>query len=215
MRLFRPCLIAGCFYPDALFRIKTTEKLLCLTFDDGPGPDSTPQLLEILERHNIKALFFCDGRAAEKYPDLIQLIKSKGHLIGNHGFNHLNGWTTSLKRYVTDVSVADNFTSAGLFRPSYGHLRLNQYKALKGKYKIVFWDIMPYDFDKSFGSGNSLDILKRKIRPGSIIVLHDTSNSSANIILDEFILFALIQGYRFDLPDFTTPEKPVPGKTHG
>jgi len=72
MRLFRPCFIAGWLYPDAIFRIRTTEKLLCLTFDDGPDPDSTHQLLDILDKHDIKVLFFCDGRAAEKYPDLIK-----------------------------------------------------------------------------------------------------------------------------------------------
>jgi peptidoglycan/xylan/chitin deacetylase (PgdA/CDA1 family) len=199
MRLFRPCLIAGCFYPEALFRIKTAEKHLCLTFDDGPDPDSTPRLLEILEKYNIKALFFCDGRAAEKHPDLVQLIRHKGHQTGNHGFSHLNGWTTSVNKYVTDVSIADKLTSASLFRPPYGHLKHSQYRVLKGKYKIVFWDLMAYDFDTSFGSRNSLEVLKRKIRPGSVIVLHDTSRSVANIIIEEFLNYSLTQGFRFVL----------------
>jgi peptidoglycan/xylan/chitin deacetylase (PgdA/CDA1 family) len=97
MRLFRPCFIAGWLYPEAIFRIRTTEKLLCLTFDDGPDPGSTPQLLDILDKYNIKSLFFCDGRAAEKYPDLIKRMISRGHIIGNHGYSHLDGWRTSLK----------------------------------------------------------------------------------------------------------------------
>ena len=87
MRFFRPCFIAGWLYPEAIFRMKTDEKLLCLTFDDGPDPDSTPELLDLLERHNIKGIFFCDGRAAEKYPELIDLIISNGHLTGNHGYS--------------------------------------------------------------------------------------------------------------------------------
>jgi peptidoglycan/xylan/chitin deacetylase (PgdA/CDA1 family) len=204
MRLFRPCFITGWFFPDAIFRLRTTEKLLYLTFDDGPDPDSTPQLLDILDRYNIKAVFFCTGRAAEKYPGLINQITKRGHLTGNHGYDHLNGWRTSFDEYVTDVTNAAPFTSSLFFRPPYGRIRFNQYKKLKKKYQIVFWDIMPYDYDTSFGGDNSLKILKNKIRPGSIIVFHDTSKSVANEILEEFITFSVNRGYRFDLSDFTT-----------
>jgi len=202
MRLFRPCFIAGWLYPDAIFRIRTNEKLLCLTFDDSPDPDSTPLLLDILDRHDIKALFFCDGRAAEKYPGLIDQIKTRGHLTGNHGYNHLNGWITSLKRYVADVTNAAPYTSSSLFRPPYGRLRIDQYRKLRETYKIVFWDIMPYDFDTLFGGENSLRVLKNKIRPGSIIVLHDTSHSFAIKIIDKFLTFSVNSGYRFELPEF-------------
>jgi len=117
MRLFRPCLLLRLLYPDAIFRIRTTQKQLFLTFDDGPDPDSTPQLLDILDRNNIKAQFFCSGKAALKYPDLSSSIKSRGHQTGNHGNNHLNGWLTSTNRYLSDVSEAAPHTSYNLFRP--------------------------------------------------------------------------------------------------
>jgi peptidoglycan/xylan/chitin deacetylase (PgdA/CDA1 family) len=200
MRLFSPGLFAGWIYPDALFRIRTPEKLLFLTFDDGPDPDSTPYLLDILDKYNIEAVFFCNGRQAEKYPHLMDQIKAGRHLIGNHGYSHLNGWITSMKNYLDDVNKAIPFTSSDLFRPPYGRLRLNQYSKLKKTFKIIFWDIMPYDFDSSFGPDNSLQILRNKIRSGSVIVLHDTSQSAANKIVEEFVAFASNRGFRFDLP---------------
>lgn len=202
MRLFRPTFIGSCLYPEALFRIKTTEKILCLTFDDGPDPDSSLQLLEVLNKYKIKALFFCDGRAAEKHPEIIDKIKSKGNIIGNHGYNHLNGCNTPLKEYITDIENAARYTSSTLFRPPYGRLSRSQYRNLQQRYKIVFWDIMAYDFDTSFGKENSLKILKKKIRPGSIIVLHDKVSSCAGIILDEFLAHAVKSGYRFEIPEF-------------
>jgi peptidoglycan-N-acetylglucosamine deacetylase len=202
MRLFRPCFLAGCLYPDAIFRIKTTEKQLYLTFDDGPDPISTLPLLNLLDKYFVKAIFFCCGRKAEKYPDLVNQIRNRGHLLGNHGYDHLNGWDTSLKRYVSDVSIAARYTSSTIFRPPYGRLRPDQFRILSRTYKIFFWDVMPYDFDSSFGSERSLRTLKNKIRPGSIIVLHDTSYSTANKMIDEFLTYSLEADYRFELPFF-------------
>lgn len=197
MRFFRPCLISGWLYPDAVFRIRSEEKLLILTFDDGPDPTSTNLILEILERYNIKAVFFCSGKAAENYQDLMSMITRKGHRTGNHGYNHPDGWRMGTRAYLEEVSKASEFTSSTLFRPPYGHLRLKQYRNLIKNYKIVFWDLMPYDFDPGMSSAKCLDILKEKLRPGSIIVLHDTPASQANMILPEFIEFALVNDYRF------------------
>jgi peptidoglycan-N-acetylglucosamine deacetylase len=204
MRLFRLCFFERFLYPEAIFRVKTTEKVLYLTFDDGPDPDSTTQLLGLLNRYNIKAQFFCSGVASLKYPDLVSNIKNSGHLIGNHGFKHPDGWKTSNKKYVADVSEAAQYTSCKFFRPPYGRLRLAQYRNLKKNYKIIFWDLMPYDFDKSFGAEKTLQILKDKIRPGSVIVLHDTTNSNAKIILNDFIDFAFEEGYRFEVVNLLT-----------
>jgi len=200
MRLFRPCFFAGWLYPEAILRIKTEEKFLYLTFDDGPHPESTPPLLDILSEKNIMALFFCNGRAAEKYPELLDLIRSCGHLIGNHGYQHLDGWKTSTEIYEDDVSKAESFVSSPLFRPPYGRMKRRQYKKLKDKFKIVLWDIMPYDFDQKFGSERTLSVLMNKIRPGSIIVLHDNPSSTALEILPGFIDFAADNGYNFELP---------------
>ncbi len=200
MRLFRPGFIAGFLFPEAIFRIKTSEKVLCLTFDDGPNPGSTLRILDILGNHNVKATFFCNGSAAEKYPELISLIISGGHIIGNHGYHHLDGWRTSIKRYIENTVRASPFTSSGLFRPPYGRLSLTQYRKLVKTFKIVFWDTMPYDFDRRFGSENSLIILKKKIRPGSVIALHDKTSSTVESFLGEFIEYATSEGYKFVIP---------------
>ena len=193
--------MAGWLYPDAIFRIKTSEKLLCLTFDDGPDQKSTPQIVNILDKYKIKAVFFCNGRSAEKYPSLVKQLISHGHVIGNHGFSHLNGWKTSRRKYIADVTNAAEYTSSVLFRPPYGRLRLIQYLKLRRKYKVVLWDVMPYDFDMSFGYKNTLTVLMKKIRPGSIVVLHDQPSSAALIILDQFIDQSLQRGFKFIIPE--------------
>lgn len=201
MRIFRPCFIAGYIYPEALFRINTNEKIICLTFDDGPDPSSTPFLLEVLGRHSIKALFFCNGSRAENHPELVERIVTEGHITGNHGYSHLNGWLSSVKSYTRDVEKASAITSSKWFRPPLGRLRLLQYYKLKKKYKILFWDIMPYDFDDSFPPEDSLRVLLKKLRPGSIIVLHDRYRLNLSNYVNQFIESATLNGYRFVLPD--------------
>jgi peptidoglycan/xylan/chitin deacetylase (PgdA/CDA1 family) len=203
MRLFRPFFLSRMFYLEAIFRIKTRNKELCLTFDDGPHPDSTPRILDILDDHNIKALFFCTGQKAEKYPGLITLIVSRGHIIGNHGYVHMSGWKTNVSDYINNVIMADKFTSSCLFRPPYGRIKLAQYHELSKQYRIVFWDLMPYDYDKHMGNAKVLSMLKKKIRPGSVIVLHDKASSSVLSFLNEFIKYAEENGYTFIISPFS------------
>lgn len=198
MRLFRPGFLVARFYPDAIVRIKTTSKVVYLTFDDSPNMVSTSRILDILKSHNVKATFFCNGREAEHFPQIMEQIRADGHITGNHAYSHIDGWGSGTKEYLSDVSRAAPFTSKTLFRPPFGHLRFRQYRKLKEKYNIVFWDLMPYDFDGSFGKGNSLRILKAKIRPGSIIVLHDSATSCVREILADFLTFAFREGYRFE-----------------
>ena len=204
MRLFRPVFPAGCLYPEAIFRIKTNEKVLYLTFDDGPDPLSTPSLLSILRKHNVHALFFCTGKAAEKYPGLMKQIREEGHIIGNHSYSHPDGFRTDTKNYLEDVMKASALTSDKIFRPPYGRIRLKQYALLKNQFRIVLWDVMAYDFDAGFGRERSMAVLKKKIRAGSVIVLHDSGGSTANALMEEFLAFAIEKGYRFEI----LPSKP-------
>lgn len=203
MRLFRPFFLLRLFYPEAVFRIKTRNKELCLTFDDGPSPHSTPQILDILEANNIRGLFFCSGQEAEKYPALISLISSKGHIIGNHGYSHLDGYITNTQVYIRNFSKGAKFTPGNIIRPPYGRIRPSQYSELSKNYRVFFWDLMPYDFDPRMTVQKVLNTLKKRIRNGSVIVLHDKPSSSVLSFLDEFIKYAKEQGYRFVIPPFS------------
>jgi peptidoglycan/xylan/chitin deacetylase (PgdA/CDA1 family) len=202
MRWFRPFFLTKLFYPQAVFRIRTSENILYLTFDDGPDPDSTPLILKILEQNNVRAIFFCSGKAAETYPSLVEMIKDNGHVIGNHCYDHLNGCRTSTDRYCIEVKKASGFTSDKIFRPPYGRMKLSQYRLLTKKYRIFMWDLMSYDYDRNFGARKTLNILSKKIRPGSVIVLHDKPSSSSPLILNDFIELSTTRGYRFDIPVF-------------
>jgi len=197
MRLYRPLFILKLFYPEALFRVKTDESILFLTFDDGPDPGTTPRILTILDKHNIKATFFCNGVSSGRFPELMGEIVSTGHIIGNHGYSHPDGWRTNTVKYIEDIGKASGFTSDFIFRPPYGRIRLQQYRKLKRKYRIVFWDIMTYDYDYRMNPGRISMMLKNKIRPGSVIVFHDKATSSVLSILDDFIYYAIGKGYSF------------------
>ncbi|MFH0842932.1 MAG: polysaccharide deacetylase family protein [Bacteroidota bacterium] len=199
MRLFRSWPFSAIIYPSALFRIRTGEKTACLTFDDGPDPSSTPAILRILDRFNIKTVFFCSGEAAVKHPELTSLIRSAGHLIGNHGYRHLDGWETAAGIYINNVKEADSLTSDIYFRPPFGRMTPRQYRELSKKYKIILWDIMAYDFDPAFGAEKSLSVLNDKLRPGSIIVLHDSPQSKCIHFLEEFIESSVNRNFRFEI----------------
>jgi peptidoglycan/xylan/chitin deacetylase (PgdA/CDA1 family) len=197
MRFFRPGPVTRLLFPEAVFRGKSSEKLLYLTFDDGPDPASTPRLLDDLDELGVQAVFFCCGHHAEKFPDLVALTREKGHVIGNHGYEHLCGWKTEAKAYIRNAEKAVPFTSGSLFRPPYGKMTPAQYRSLKSKFRIIFWDIMAWDFDPRFSPERSLNVLTSKMRPGSIIVLHDTPSSGSRSLLRRFIQTAKGEGFGF------------------
>lgn len=192
---------ASLIYPDAIFSIKGPGRRICLTFDDGPDPVSTPAILDILKHYNVTAVFFCTGSKVAKSPGLLARIAAEGHIIGNHGYSHLNGLTTPVRTYCADIFRGRDITCSNLFRPPYGRLRVRQYLILSRTMRIVFWGVMPYDFDMTLDSEYSLGILCRRIRPGSIIVLHDTEKSHSTSYLDRFIRLVTDRGYSFGLPD--------------
>ncbi len=188
---------AAIIYPDAIYNIRGIGKKLYLTFDDGPDPVSTPQILDVLQAHDVHATFFCTGKSIHAFPGLFARMVAGGHTIGNHGYSHLNGLKTSVRSYCSDAMRGRDITCSNLFRPPYGRLRIRQYKILERSMQIVFWDLMPYDFDQKMTPEASYNILSKRYRPGSVIVMHDTSLSSVTAYLDRFIGHATDNGYSF------------------
>jgi peptidoglycan/xylan/chitin deacetylase (PgdA/CDA1 family) len=196
-RFFRPPFPAKLLFPDAVFRIETTGKEICLTFDDGPDPLSTPSVLKCLAERGIKAVFFCTGYRAELYPSLMSDISHAGHLIGNHGYHHLNGWATSESEYIENVQRAGPLTSSSVFRPPYGKITFAQYNNLKNDYRIVFWDVMAYDFDERLDHDRKMKVLRRYSRNGSVVCLHDSVSAMSGSFLDEYTSEMRSMGYTF------------------
>lgn len=212
MRQYRPFFLIRKIFAKAIFRIPTEEKVLCLTFDDGPHPESTVEILNILGKYQVKAMFFLTGANAGNYPHIKDMITAAGHGIGNHGYRHISGWRTSAAKYEENVSRAAPLVPSGFYRPPYGRLTLRQYHRLIRGYIVVFWDLMPYDFSGSQSAANCLKILRKKIRPGSIIVLHDSPDSKATGFLAGFIEYAAGEGYRFVTIDHAMPGTGPPRK---
>ena len=135
-------------YPDAIFRMDPDEKAVYLTFDDGPIPEVTPWVLELLDKHNIKATFFMVGDNIRKHPDVFRMVVERGHRIGNHTFNHIRGFEYLSVNYLANTDKANELMKTDLFRPPHGHMRWMQYMTLKRHYKIVMWDLVTRDYSK-------------------------------------------------------------------
>ncbi len=188
-------------YGDVLWRIKTAEKKIYLTFDDGPVPEVTPAVLEILDRYDWKATFFCVGENVYRHPDIYQQIIDQGHQIGNHTYNHLKGWESSLKSYVDNVEKASELINSKLFRPPHGRIGFRQLKLLSKKYRIVMWDVITADYDEGKTSENVMDIVRSNIRTGSVVVFHDSLKARNRVlnVLPQAIEFWESEGYTWGL----------------
>lgn len=172
-----------------------------LTFDDGPIPESTPLLLDILDRHGVKATFFMVGDNARKYPELLEEVKRRGHAIGNHTMHHLQGAKVSEGAYLQDVALADALLHSRLFRPPHGWLRPGQLRRLRERYDVIMYDLITRDYSSRLSAEDVLENVKRYVRDGSIIVFHDSLKSLPRtpLILGDAIEWLRGQGYRFEI----------------
>lgn len=174
------------------------EKVVYLTFDDGPHPDATPQVLDILETYNSKATFFCIGDNVQKHPHIFEQVLAAGHVVGNHTFNHLNGFKTSLHRYMENTRKCSELVKSNLFRPPYGRITRSQVKAIKKQYTPVMWTILTGDYSPNLNCDAALRVICRKTKPGSIIVFHDSVKAAANArnLLPRYLEFLKNSGYQ-------------------
>lgn len=167
-------------FPELIWSIPNHHKSIYLTFDDGPIPEETPFVLECLKEYNAQASFFCIGDNVRKHPEVFEQVKRAGHLIGNHTYNHLSGWTTNRKAYLDNLELCDQIIGESeYFRPPYGRIKKGQIRDVKAKNKkIVMWDVLTGDFDKNLNSQYCLDNSIRLSESGSIVVFHDSLKAS-------------------------------------
>ncbi len=182
-----------------VWKVKTNDKKLYLTFDDGPHPEITLWVLNELEEYNAKATFFCVGDNVKKYPETFQLIKQNAHAVGNHTNNHLNGWKTSNEVYFENIQNANELIQSNLFRPPFGRIKFSQSKIIREKYKIILWNRLSMDYKKNLNIAQSLKAMKQKPHNGNIFVFHDSEKAFENlkILLPEILKYFSGNGYQF------------------
>ena len=191
-------------YPNCTWKIPSKEKVIYISFDDGPHPEATPFVLAALKKFNAKATFFCIGNNVLKHPNVYESILLQGHQVGNHTYDHLNGWKTETPTYIENIKDATNLIESNLFRPPYGRITRKQIKNIKSDSKcpqhIIMWDVLSGDFDlKLTGEDCAKNVIKNT-QPGSIIVFHDSQKSWERMSVALPIVLAYFSnlGYRME-----------------
>ena len=192
-------------YPAYTWHLPSAEKVLYLTFDDGPHETATPFALDELKTYNAKATFFCIGKNVVKYPVIYKRILEEKHAIGNHTYHHLNGWKTDDEVYVNDINEASQHIESLLFRPPYGKIKKYQYKkmnqdaALHSPFSIIMWDVLSGDFDITITPQKCLDNVIKNADNGSVIVFHDSTKawSRMSYALPEVLRYFSNKGFTF------------------
>ena len=199
MFIEQPPQLVRALYPGALWRMNPHEKKVYLTFDDGPIPEITPWVLDLLDKYNIKATFFLVGDNVRKHPQEFQMLLDRGHRVGNHTFNHIRGPEYHTRNYLANTDKADTLIKSDLFRPPHGHMRMKQYYVLRKKYRIVMWDLVTRDYSNKLNGKQVLAKVKKYVRNGSIITFHDSLKAEANMkyALPRSIDWLIEQGYTF------------------
>lgn len=198
MKLIKPPNIIKNFYKKAIWSVPNEKNEIYLTIDDCADEEITIEILDILNRYNIKATFFCIGKYLEINKLHLKMIED-GHVVGNHGYEHLNGLKTDFEKYISNVYRCSEIIDSHLFRPPYGKISRKQYNSLQKSYKIVFWDVLSYDFDENVSPIECYDNVVSNFSSGSIIVFHSNKKSKRNLLyaLPNFLEHALKNGYSF------------------
>ncbi|MDH6535607.1 polysaccharide deacetylase family protein [Parabacteroides sp. 52] len=188
-------------FPGVTWRIPAEEKCVYLTFDDGPIPEVTPWVLDVLDTYGVKATFFCVGENVYKHPQVYQMIIDRGHQVGNHTYNHIQGIRFWTKNYLANVDKAAALIDSPLFRPPHGHMRFPQVLSLRNRYRIIMWDVVTRDYSPHMTPDEVFHVVKKYSRNGSVIVFHDSLKAERNMkeSLPKAIAWLQQQGYQFKL----------------
>ena len=200
MFIEQPPLLYRLLFPEATWRVKRRgRKVVYLTFDDGPIPEITPWVLDLLEREGIKATFFLVGDNVRRHPELLERIRRDGHSYGNHTMHHMQGFKVRSINYLRDINEAQNLIDTTLFRPPHGLMRWSQAAVVKHHYNIVMYDLVTRDYSKRLNPDQVFDNVRRYTRNGSIIVFHDSVKAWPNmhIALPRAIAWLKSEGYEF------------------
>ena len=207
--------LAKKMFPNYIWDIPSEEKVIYLTFDDGPTPEITDWVIKTLGEYNAKATFFCIGDNVKKHPHIFNNVLKNGHKVGNHTFNHLKGWKTKSKHYLKNVIEAKEIIDFqtqneqskhhDLFRPPYGKMTGKQSRKISDLgYKIIMWDVLSFDWVKKITQEQCFENVITKATNGSIVVFHDSKKAAKNMqyALPKVLEYFSEKGFVFDAIDF-------------
>ncbi len=168
-------------FPDLLWKLPNDNNAVYLTFDDGPVPEATPWVLNLLKKYDIKATFFCVGDNVRKHNHIYKQLIDDGHSVGNHTFNHIHAFKTNAVDYFKNIEKASSYINSDLFRPPRGFIRKKHGKLIKHKYRTVMWTVLSVDYDKNVTIQKCIDNVVSNVTSGSIIVFHDSIKAWKNM----------------------------------
>ena len=196
----QPPLLYRMLFPECVWRIQKKRKCVYLTFDDGPIPEVTPWVLDTLDRYGVKATFFMVGDNVRRHPELLEEVLRRGHSVGNHTMNHMQGRIVTTETYLDNIERANKLIHTNLFRPPHGLMRFSQAKAVRANYSVIMYDVVTRDYAGNIDGEGALANVKRYARKGSIIVFHDSLKAEKNMkyALPKAIEWLLENGYELE-----------------
>ncbi len=190
-------------YKNCAWQMPGTDKTIYLTFDDGPHPQITNFVLDELQKYNARATFFCIGKNVVAQPSVYKRIIEEGHKVGNHTYDHLNGWKSNDDIYLQNIFEAKKQIDSNLFRPPYGKItwfQLQQLSAQKFKLRTIMWSVLSGDFDTQLSPEKCFTNVMKNTGDGSIVVFHDSEKAFERLqyALPRSLDFFSSKGYRFE-----------------
>ena len=194
----QPAAFLRWFFPGSFWRINGGEKIVYLTFDDGPHPIITDWVLNQLEIYKQKATFFCIGKNVDAHPSVLKNVIEKGNAVGNHSYSHNKNLINNNWKFFDDIDKCQHLLKTDLFRPPYGKIKFSQFFKLRKQFKIIFWDILSYDYDDKYSGEDCAHFVKKYLRNGSIITFHDSEKAfpRLKIALPIVLEYLKVNGYK-------------------